>query len=64
MVADFRKRAKQSVEREDMSESLQEEEQESSSTDELSEDKSSYCDLNTSTTNSSSCSSRKVMKRQ
>ena len=67
MAANFRKRARQSVEREDMSESLQEDEQESSSNEELSEDESLYCDLNTSTTSSSSCSSRKVrraMKRQ
>ena len=48
--------AQDSVEREDMSESLQEKEQKSPSTDELSEDESSYCDLNTSTTSSSSCS--------
>ena len=67
MAANFRKRVRQSVEREDTSESLQENEQESSSTDELSGDESSYCDLNTSTTSSYSSSSRKgrgAMKRQ
>ena len=67
MVANFRKRVRQNVEREDTSESLQENEQESSSADELSGDELLYCDLNTSATSSSSSSSRKgrrAMKRQ
>ena len=66
MAATFRKRVRQSVEREDTSESLQENEQESFSTDELSGDESAYCDLNTSTTSNSSSSrkGRGAMKRQ